>query len=59
VVHYYCIAPEDDLYRDEALIRKAAESLEAGVEVLYRGIVRSYAPRRHNVVIDFRVKKNI
>ncbi|MDD1727390.1 MAG: class I SAM-dependent methyltransferase family protein, partial [Methanothrix sp.] len=59
VVHYYCIAPEDDLYRDEALIRKAAESLEAGVEVLYRGIVRSYAPRRHNVVIDFRVKKHI
>ena len=59
VVHYYCIAPEDDLYRDEALIRKAAESLEAGVEVLYRGIVRSYAPRRHNVVIDFRVRKHI
>ncbi|HPE50490.1 MAG TPA: class I SAM-dependent methyltransferase family protein, partial [Methanothrix soehngenii] len=27
MVHYYCISPEDDLYRDEALIRKAAESL--------------------------------
>ena len=57
VVHYYCIAPEDDLYRDEALIRTAADSLGAGVDVLYRGIVRSYAPRRHNVVIDFRVTK--
>ena len=56
VVHYYCIAPEDDLYRDEALIRSAAEGLGAEVEVLYRGIVRSYAPRRHNVVMDFQVR---
>ena len=56
VVHYYCIAPEDDLYRDEALIRKEAESLGAETEVLHRGIVRSYAPRRHNVVIDFQVR---
>ena len=59
VVHYYCISPEDDLYRDEALIRKAADSLGAETEVLYRGIVRSYAPRRHNVVIDFQVRGQI
>ena len=58
-VHYYCIAPEDDLYRDEALIRRAADGLGAEVEVLYRGIVRSYAPRRHNVVIDFRMIMHI
>jgi tRNA (guanine37-N1)-methyltransferase len=58
VVHYYCIAPDDDLYRDEALIRTAAEELGARVEVLYRETVRSYAPHRSNVVIDFRVKKN-
>lgn len=57
VVHYYCIASEDDLYKDEALIEKAAQEIGAGWETLYRGIVRSYAPRRHNVVIDFRVKK--
>ena len=57
VVHYYCIAPEDDLYRDEALIGKAAEEMGARVEVLYKAIVRSYAPHRSNVVIDFRVKK--
>lgn len=56
VVHYYCIAPEDDLYRDEALIRMAADGQGAEVEMLYRGIVRSYAPRRHNVVIDFQVR---
>jgi tRNA (guanine37-N1)-methyltransferase len=59
VVHYYCIAPEDDLYRDEALIKRAAESMGAQVEALYRGIVRSYAPRRHNVVIDFQVRGQI
>jgi len=56
-VHYYCIAAEDDLYRDEVLIGKAAEEVGARVEVLYKAIVRSYAPHRSNVVIDFRVKK--
>lgn len=56
VIHYYCIAPEAELYRDEALIEKAAASVGVKVEVLRREIVRSYAPRRHNVVIDFRVK---
>jgi len=58
-VHYYCIAPEDDLYRDEALIRRAGEEMGAEMEVLYRGVVRSYAPRRHNVVIDFQARKHI
>ncbi len=56
-VHYYCIAPEDDLYKDEALIKDAALRMGSSVEVLYRSIVRSYAPHRHNVVIDFRVHK--
>jgi len=57
VVNYYCIAPEAELYRDEAQIEKAAGELGAKVEVLRREIVRRYAPRRHNVVIDFRVQK--
>jgi tRNA (guanine37-N1)-methyltransferase len=57
IVHYYCIAPEEDLYRDEALIKNAAEEMDVGVQVLYKEIVRSYAPHRSNVVIDFRVKK--
>ncbi|HUM81516.1 MAG TPA: class I SAM-dependent methyltransferase family protein [Methanothrix sp.] len=59
VVHYYSIAPEDDLYRDEALIMKAAKEMGAEVEALYRGIVRSYAPRRHNVVMDIQVRGQI
>jgi tRNA (guanine37-N1)-methyltransferase len=57
IVHYYCISPEDDLYRDELLIKEAAEKMRADIEVLYESIVRSYAPHRLNVVIDFRVKK--
>ncbi len=58
VVHYYCIAPEEDLYKDEDLIEEMAALMGASVEVLYKGMVRSYAPHRHNVVIDFRVKKS-
>ena len=58
IVHYYCIAPEEDLYKDEGLIEKTAEHMGASVEVLYKGTVRSYAPHRHNVVIDFKVKKS-
>jgi tRNA (guanine37-N1)-methyltransferase len=58
MVHYYCIAPDDDLYRDVALIKKAAEDMDVGVEVLYKEIVRSYAPHRSNVVIDFRLLKS-
>jgi tRNA (guanine37-N1)-methyltransferase len=55
IVHYYTIAPEDALYQDEVLIRRAADQLGLSVEISYRGIVRSYAPRRYNVVMDFRV----
>jgi tRNA (guanine37-N1)-methyltransferase len=58
IVHYYCIAPEEDLYRDEALIKNVAEEMDVGVQVLYKEIVRSYAPHRSNVVIDFLVKKS-
>jgi len=56
IVHYYCIAPEAELFRDEELIEKAAGVVGANVNVLRREIVRSYAPRRHNVVIGFRVE---
>ena len=58
-IHYYAISPEDDLYRDLALIEQAAAQMGAFVEVLYRGVVRSYSPHRYNVVIDFRVRKSI
>jgi tRNA (guanine37-N1)-methyltransferase len=59
VVHYYCMAPEEDLYKDVSLIEKAANEIGASVEFLYKGIVRSYAPHRYNVVMDFLVKKSL
>ncbi len=57
VVHYYAIAPEEDLFRDLTVIASAAEEIGVGFEVVYQGVVRSYAPRRFNVVIDFRVSR--
>lgn len=58
IIHYYAFAREDDLYRDEVTLEKAASQAGVSIEVLYRGIVRSYAPRVHNVVLDFRVVKS-
>lgn len=58
VVHYYAIAPEDDLFgRDTAFVEEAARASGVEVEILRRGVVRSYAPHRYNIVIDFRVEK--
>jgi tRNA (guanine37-N1)-methyltransferase len=58
VVHYYAIAPEDDLYaRDTAFVEDAARAAGVDVEILRRGVVRSYAPHQYNIVIDFRVDK--
>jgi tRNA (guanine37-N1)-methyltransferase len=55
VIHYYAISSEDDLYKDIGLIEEVASKLDATTQVLYKGIIRSYAPHRYNVVIDFRV----
>jgi tRNA (guanine37-N1)-methyltransferase len=58
IVHYYAIAPEDDLYgRDTAFVEEAARAAGVEVEILRRGVVRSYAPHQYNIVIDFRVEK--
>jgi len=58
VVHYYAISPEEDLYgRDTAFVEEAATAMGAKIRVLFRGIVRSYAPHQYNVVIDFEVLK--
>jgi tRNA (guanine37-N1)-methyltransferase len=59
VVHYYAIAPEEDLYgRDTAFAEEAALATGAKISFLYRGIVRSYAPHQYNIVIDFEVRKS-
>jgi tRNA (guanine37-N1)-methyltransferase len=58
VVHYYAIAPEDDLYgQDTAFVEDAARGAGVEVEILRLGVVRSYAPHQYNIVIDFRVEK--
>ncbi len=57
IVHYYSFAPESDLYRDYEHIRKAAKQLGVTVEILYKGVVRSYSPRCYNIIIDFRASK--
>jgi tRNA (guanine37-N1)-methyltransferase len=58
VVHYYAIAPEEDLYgRDTAFVEEASMATGAKVRVLFRRIVRSYAPHQYNIVIDFEVRK--
>lgn len=57
IIHYYAIAPEDSLYKDMELIKKASEQLGCSSEIIYQGIVRSYAPKRYNIVIEFRIKK--
>lgn len=58
VVHYYAIAPEDDLFgRDTAFVEEAASASGVKAEILRRGVVRSYAPHEYNIVIDFAVHK--
>lgn len=59
VVHYYAISQDDDLYKDLDLIETAAFKLGVKIDVLHQGVVRSYAPHRYNVVMDFRVNKPI
>jgi tRNA (guanine37-N1)-methyltransferase len=58
VVHYYAISQEDDLYKDIDSIEAAAFQLGVKIDAIYKGVVRSYAPHRYNVVVDFRVKLN-
>ena len=57
VVHNNAISQDDDLYKDLDLIEAAAFQLGVMIEALYKGVVRSYAPHRYNVVMDFRINK--
>jgi len=57
MVHYYAISQDDDLYKDLDLIEAAASQLGVKIDMLYKGVVRSYAPHRYNVVMDIRVSK--
>jgi tRNA (guanine37-N1)-methyltransferase len=57
IVHYYSISSEEDLYKDLELMGAAASKQGIRAEAKYKGVVRSYAPHRFNVVIDLRLNK--
>lgn len=57
IVHYYAFAPAQSLYQDVDLIKKASDKLGISADITHQGIVRSYAPKRYNIVIDFKVRK--
>lgn len=59
VVHYYSISEDDHLYKDLDLIEAAAFQLGVKIDAFYKGVVRSYAPHRYNVVMDLRVNKRV
>ncbi len=58
IIHYYSIAHENELFMDKSIIKDNAETLDAAVEFIHEGIVRSYSPHKFNVVIDSRILKN-
>jgi tRNA (guanine37-N1)-methyltransferase len=52
-VHFYSIAPEEDLWsRGEALLEEAASQKGKEVKITGRRVVRPYSPRRYHVVFD-------
>jgi len=56
VLHYYDIQHEDDPFGPgERAIREAATGYDVAVET--RRVVRSYAPREENVVLDVRLSR--
>jgi tRNA (guanine37-N1)-methyltransferase len=56
-IHYYAIAPEDNLFRDLREIALAFQNKGFSYQVLHQGVVRSYAPHWYHVVIDLQVTK--
>jgi tRNA (guanine37-N1)-methyltransferase len=58
IIHYYAFAPVECLYQDVDLIKSTSNKLGLSADILYQGIVRSYAPKRYNIAIDIKVKKH-
>ncbi len=56
IVHYYSFAPIDDLYSQEIeRIKNAAEELGRKAKVKGKKVVRPFAPKVSQIVIDFQV----
>lgn len=57
VIHYYAMSQDEDLYKDLNLIEEVVFQSRVKIDTIYKGVVRSYAPHRYNVVMDLRINK--
>jgi tRNA (guanine37-N1)-methyltransferase len=55
VVHYYTIAPEEDLWGKAELARSVARRMGKKIKLLEKRVVRTYSPRNYHVVFDLKV----
>ncbi|HDM35839.1 MAG TPA: class I SAM-dependent methyltransferase family protein [Candidatus Syntrophoarchaeum butanivorans] len=55
IIHYYDITGEEDLF--DSLLRRIRDAI-GEVKVLNRRVVRSYAPRLYNVVLDIAIMED-
>ena len=56
IIHYYGIAPEDNLFEGNIkLISVAAERTGRHVKILEKRVVRSYAPHQYNICIEVKI----
>ncbi|MEE8167923.1 MAG: class I SAM-dependent methyltransferase family protein [Candidatus Hydrothermarchaeales archaeon] len=58
IIHFYSISPERDLFDSKIkMIGSVARDEGRKVEIVGKRVVRPYAPRRHHVAIDVRIRK--
>ena len=55
VVHYYTIAPEEELWSKARLAHSVARRMGRKVKLLEKRVVRTYSPRNYHVVFDLKV----
>ncbi len=55
VVHYYTIAPEEDLWGKAELACSVARRMGRKVKLLEKRVVRTYSPRNYHVVFDLKI----
>lgn len=57
IIHFYSFGPEEDSFSDAiAKVEKAAKKAGRKIEVVNKKIVRPYAPRVNQIVLDIKVK---
>jgi len=57
IIHYHDIAKQEDLFEKPInTLKEAILKHNFNIKILYRGIVKSYAPKVYHIVIDVFVK---